>query len=152
MKCPYCKSIESQVLESRIVEDGKAFRRRRQCAKCTKRFTTFERVVKTTLWVVKKDGKREPFERQKIVKGISRAIRKRPVSVDLVEEIADKVELEVLKSGKSEINSSMIGKSILGKLKKIDKVAWLRFASVYLEFENLDDFEEAIERGNQKGK
>lgn len=146
MQCPFCQSLDSQVLESRITQEGEGVRRRRQCLKCKKRFTTIEKVVKSTLWVVKKDGKREPFDREKLVSGILRAIRKRPVSVERVESIADSIESEAHKSGKSEINSSAIGRSVLTKLKKIDKVAWLRFASVYLEFENLTDFENAIEK------
>lgn len=146
MKCPFCKSLESQVLESRVSQEGEGLRRRRECLDCSKRFTTIERVVKGTLWVVKKDGKREPFDREKLVRGILRAIRKRPVSVEQVELIADSIEAEALKSGKSEIQSSSVGKQVLSKLKKTDKVAWLRFASVYLEFENLEDFENAIDK------
>jgi transcriptional repressor NrdR len=145
MKCPFCGYIDSQVLESRNVDDGVSIRRRRECSKCGKRFTTFEKVKSTVLWVIKKDGKREPFDREKIKRGILRAIQKRPVSLDLVEEIVDEVEREMLRQEEQEIPSKKIGNAILRKLKKVDKVAWLRFASVYLEFEDLGDFEKAIE-------
>lgn len=146
MKCPFCGSDESNVLESRVVEEGSAIRRRRGCAKCGKRFTTFEKVKGNVLWVIKKDGKREPFEKEKIKKGILRAIEKRPVSLELIDEVVDEVERECLREEKQEIPSRLIGNAVLKRLKKIDKVAWLRFASVYLEFEDLEDFEKAIEK------
>ena len=146
MKCPFCQSDNTQVLESRAVEDGGGIRRRRECGKCGKRFTTVEKVRGTALWVIKKDGSREPFEREKVKRGILRAIEKRPVSLDLVDEIADDVEREMLRAQKEEIPSRMVGNAVLKRLKKVDKVAWLRFASVYLEFEDLDDFEKTIEK------
>jgi transcriptional repressor NrdR len=144
MKCPYCGSVDTEVLESRIVEEGSAIRRRRKCLKCDKRFTTHERIIKTALWVIKKDGRREYFDREKIKRGVVRAVEKRPISMDLVDEVVSQVERELLKKGKQEVSSGTIGKAILRRLKKIDKVAWLRFASVYLEFDDLDDFAEAI--------
>lgn len=146
MRCPFCGSIESEVLESRLVEDGTALRRRRECGKCDKRFTTYEKVKESFFWVIKKDGKREPFDKEKIKRGILRAIEKRPVSLELVDEVVDQVERELLKKETEEIPSRVIGNSILKRLRKIDKVAWLRFASVYLEFEDLTDFERAIEK------
>lgn len=145
MKCPFCSHLETQVLESRIAEDGSSFRRRRECEKCQKRFTTYERVERTLL-VVKKDGKRETFEREKIKKGILLACHKRPVSAEMIESIVEEVEQELLRKDSVEIPSRMIGNAILKRIKKIDKVAWLRFASVYLEFENLEDFEKTIEK------
>lgn len=145
MKCPFCGYIDSTVLESRNVDEGVSIRRRRECSKCGKRFTTFEKVKSTVLWVIKKDGKREPFDREKIKRGILRAIQKRPVSLDLVEEVVDDIEREMLRQEQEEVPSKKIGNAILKKLKKIDKVAWLRFASVYLEFEDLGDFEKLIE-------
>lgn len=145
MKCPFCSHLETQVLESRIAYDGSSFRRRRECEKCQKRFTTYERVERTLL-VVKKDGKRETFEREKIKKGILLACHKRPVSAEMIESIVEEVEQELLRKDSVEIPSRMIGNAILKRLKKIDKVAWLRFASVYLEFENLEDFEKTIEK------
>ncbi len=150
MKCPFCGKIDSQVLESRNVEEGIAIRRRRECTKCGKRFTTFEKVKTNVLWVIKKDGKREPFDREKIKRGILRAIQKRPVSLDLVEDIVDEIEREMLRQEEQEIPSKKIGNAILKKLKKVDKVAWLRFASVYLEFEDLKDFEKAMEIATSK--
>jgi transcriptional repressor NrdR len=146
MKCPFCGAADTSVLESRTGEDGSSIRRRRECGKCGKRFTTTEEVKRSFLWVIKKDGRREVFEKEKIKKGILRAIEKRPVSLDLVDDIVDQVEREMLRSEKQEIPSRVIGNAVLTRLKKVDKVAWLRFASVYLEFEDLSDFEKLIER------
>ena len=144
MKCPFCGKVDSQVLESRTVEEGISIRRRRECSECKKRFTTLEKVKGSVLWVIKKDGRREVFEKDKIKRGILRAIEKRPVSLDLADDIVDQVEMEMLRSEKQEISSRAIGSAVLKRLKKIDKVAWLRFASVYLEFEDLNDFEKLI--------
>lgn len=144
MKCPFCGNPNDQVLDSRVVEDGLAIRRRRKCLKCDKRFTTYEKVRRTLLWVVKKDGSREPFEKEKIKKGIFRAIEKRPVSLDLVADIVEAVEREMFKKKKEEVTSRAIGRAVMKRLRRVDKVAWLRFASVYLEFEDLRDFSEAI--------
>ncbi|MBI3397028.1 transcriptional repressor NrdR [Candidatus Woesebacteria bacterium] len=146
MKCPFCDEPESEVVESRAVNPGNAIRRRRECTKCRKRFTTFEKIKETVLWVIKKDGKREPFDKEKIKRGILRAIVKRPVSLELVDDVVNDIERELLRSEEQEIPSKKIGGLVLGRLKKIDRVAWLRFASVYLEFEDLRDFEKAIER------
>lgn len=146
MKCPFCASDDTQVLESRAVNEGGSIRRRRECAKCNKRFTTYEKVKGTALWVVKKGGRREPFDREKVKRGVLRAIEKRPVSLDLVDEVVDTVEREMLRREKEEVPSRAIGQAILKRLKKIDKVAWLRFASVYLEFEDLADFEKTVRK------
>jgi transcriptional repressor NrdR len=146
MKCPFCGSVNSQVLESRLVEESEAIRRRRQCADCKKRFTTFEKVRQGVLWVIKKDGKRELFDKEKIKRGILKAIEKRPVSLDLVDDIVDEVEREMLRQEAQEVPTKLIGNAVLKRLKKVDKVAWLRFASVYLEFEDVRDFEKAIEK------
>lgn len=148
MNCPFCNTHDTQVLESRVIEEGQGLRRRRECGKCGKRFTTLEEVKKSVLWVIKKDGKREPFNKEKVKRGILRSIEKRPVSIDLVNEVADEVEREMLKAEKEEVGSKAIGNAILKKLKKIDKVAWLRFASVYLQFEDLTDFEKLIDRNS----
>ena len=144
MKCPFCGAADTSVLESRTVSDGVAIRRRRECGKCGKRFTTIEEVKRSFLWVIKKDGRREVFDKEKVKRGILRAIEKRPVSLDLVDDITDEVEMEMLRSDKQEIPTRAIGNAVLKRLKKIDKVAWLRFASVYLEFEDLGDFEKLI--------
>ena len=146
MKCPFCANVDTQVLESRVSDDGHGIRRRRECIKCGKRFTTHESVKKSVLWVIKRDGRREPFEKEKIKRGILRAIEKRPVSLDLVSDILDQVEAEMLKAEKEEVTSRTIGNAVLKRLKRIDKVAWLRFASVYLQFEDLDDFERLIKK------
>lgn len=144
MKCPFCASDDTQVLESRVVEEGASVRRRRECGKCSKRFTTYEKVKGSVLWVIKKSGVREPFDREKLKRGILRAIEKRPVSLELVDDVVDQVEMEMLRREKEEISSKSIGMAVLKRLKKIDKVAWLRFASVYLQFEDLDDFQKLI--------
>lgn len=146
MNCPFCNTHDTQVLESRVIEEGQGLRRRRECGKCGKRFTTQEQVRASVLWVIKKDGKREPFDKEKVKRGILRSIEKRPVSIDLVNETADEVEREMLKAEKEEVGSRAVGNAILKRLKKIDKVAWLRFASVYLQFEDLTDFEKLIEK------
>jgi transcriptional repressor NrdR len=146
MKCPFCGKVDSQVLESRTVEEGDSIRRRRECGKCGKRFTTFEKVKGSVLWVIKKDGRREPWDREKIKHGILRSIQKRPVSMETVEEIIEDVEREMLRGENQEISSRAIGNAVLRRLKRVDKVAWLRFASVYLEFEDLTDFEKLIEK------
>lgn len=144
MKCPFCGKIDSQVLESRMVDEGEGIRRRRECSKCRKRFTTFEKIKGSVLWVIKKDGRREPFEREKVKRGILRSVQKRPISMETIEEILDDLEREMLRREDQEVLSSVIGTAVLKRLKKIDKVAWLRFASVYLEFTDLSDFEKAI--------
>lgn len=146
MKCPFCGNNETQVLESRVSDDGHGMRRRRECGKCKKRFTTHETVKNSVLWVIKKDGRREPFEKEKIKRGILRAIEKRPVSLDLVNDVLDQVEAEMKRAEKEEVTSRSIGDAVLKRLKRIDKVAWLRFASVYLQFEDLDDFERLIKK------
>ncbi len=146
MKCPYCNKEGSEVLESRAINEGSEIRRRRICKKCGKRFTTHEKIAGATLWVVKKGGTREPWDREKVKRGILRSIQKRPVSMDLVNDVVDQVEREMRRKEKEEIPSKIIGISVLRKLKKIDKVAWVRFASVYMEFSDLTDFEKVIER------
>lgn len=144
MKCPFCGKVDSQVLESRTVESEEVIRRRRKCTKCGKRFTTFERVRGNALWVIKKDGRREAFDKDKVKRGILRAVEKRPISMNLVDDIVEGVEREMLRSKKEEVSSKAVGRAVLKRLKRIDKVAWLRFASVYLEFEDLEDFAKAI--------
>lgn len=146
MKCPFCGKTNSEVLESRSVEDGVGIRRRRECLECKKRFTTVEKVRGSVLWVNKKDGRREVFEKEKVKRGLVRALEKRPVGMHEIDEILDDIERELLRSEKQEVSSKEIGNAVLKRLKKIDKVAWLRFASVYLEFSDLDDFEKLIRK------
>lgn len=145
MKCPFCQFNDSEVLESRVIEDGRSIRRRRECPKCKKRFTTQEKVKDSVLWVIKKDGRRELFDREKVKRGIVRALEKRPVAMGVIDEIVGDVEREMLREEKEEIPTTVIGRAVLKRLKKVDKVAWLRFASVYFEFEDLGDFEKILE-------
>lgn len=144
MRCPFCGKTNSSVLESREGTEGESIRRRRLCASCKKRFTTFEKVKGSVLWVIKKDARRELWDREKVKRGILRATQKRPVSMQTIEAIIDDIERECLRSESQEIASRVIGRAVLKRLKKLDKVAWLRFASVYLEFTDLDDFEKLI--------
>lgn len=146
MKCPFCGKSENEVLESRIIEDGNGVRRRRSCLKCKRRFSTIERVREVTIWVVKTDGRREQFSREKLRRGIVKALEKRPVSVSLVDDIVSRVEKELGKKKTQEVSSRIIGRTVLKYLQKIDKVAWLRFASVYFQFDDLTDFEKLIEK------
>jgi len=142
MKCPFCGRDSTQVLESRVVEE--AIRRRRKCLSCNKRFTTYEKVKNEFLWVIKRDGRREPFEKDKIRRGVMRAFEKRPVNQEKIDELINQVERAMLRRPKEEISAEIIGKEVLKRLKRMDKVAWLRFASVYLKFEDLADFRKAI--------
>jgi len=144
MRCPFCASKETQVLESRSVDKGESIRRRRECEKCDKRFTTYEKIKGSSIWVVKKDGKKEPFEIDKVRRGVVRALEKRSVTNETIEKLIDGIEREMLRKQKEEVSSSAIGQAVLRRLKTVDKVAWLRFASVYLEFEDLKDFTKAI--------
>ena len=140
MICPQCGVNEDRVIDSRDCRDGRAIRRRRECIKCGKRFTTYEIIEEPSLMVVKKDGRREPFNRDKILTGIKRACQKRPVSVDEMEKIADDIEKTLHASFEREVKTSDVGNLVMEKLKSIDKVAYVRFASVYREFKDGADF------------
>lgn len=144
MQCPFCSNADTSVLESRVAEDGQSLRRRRECNKCQKRFTTFERVEGPTIYVVKRDGSRQSFDREKIVSGIIRSFDKRPFSIDLIRQLAEDVEREVRRKESSEISSKTIGRMVLKRLKNIDKVAWLRFSTVYLEVSDIEEYEKLI--------
>lgn len=144
MKCPYCTTLETIVLESRESEDAAVIRRRRECVACKKRFTTYERMENIDLKVVKKDGRKEPFDREKVKKGIEKACEKRPVDQDQIDRVIDDIELRLLNRKSTEISSSDIGRMVLTRLKKLDKVAYLRFASVFLEFGSLEEFQNEI--------
>lgn len=141
MKCPFCADPETRVLDSRDSEDAIATRRRRECPKCEKRFTTYERIEYGPLMVVKKDGKREEFSRDKLKHGITKSCQKRPVSAESIDKITDEIEKELRSGGEEEIPSSKIGELVMQKLKAIDKVAYIRFASVYKEFSDVKEFE-----------
>lgn len=144
MQCPFCSTVDTSVLESRVAEDGQSLRRRRECNKCQKRFTTFERVEGPTIYVIKRDGARQAFDREKIVSGIIRSFDKRPFSIDLIRQLAEDVEREVRRKESSEISSKTIGRMVLKRLKNIDKVAWLRFSTVYLEISDIEEYEKLI--------
>ncbi len=146
MQCPYCHNEDTSVLESRITEDGGAMRRRRECVKCGKRFTTYERAEGVDIKVVKKTGKIEDFDREKLKRGIMKATWKRPVSMEQIESMVDEVERILRRKSSTEVRSWEIGNLVINRLKKIDPLAYLLFASVYREFENLSDFEEEIKK------
>ncbi len=152
MRCPYCAHMETKVLDSRDAEDLAVTRRRRECEKCQKRFTTYERVEFLDLVVRKKDGKTEPFDRKKIESGIMKACEKRPISHEKIEETVDQIEREIRKKEGTEISSSEIGAMVMENLKKLDKVAYIRFASVYREFADLDEFETEVKKLLKKGE
>ena len=139
MKCPYCGKENSRVIDSRPTDDG-AIRRRRQCDDCNKRFTTYEKVETIPLIVIKKDSKREPFDRKKILAGIVRACYKRPVSMDDMQQLADEIENSIYNMGEKEVSTTQIGEMVMDRLKDIDPVAYVRFASVYREFKDVNTF------------
>jgi transcriptional repressor NrdR len=139
MKCPFCGTIEDKVIDSRTSKEGDAIRRRRECLKCGKRFTSYERVEDVIPMVVKKDGRREAFERTKILRGLEKACEKRPVSVESLEEIIDSIEKKLISLGVKEINSPWIGEEVMSSLRELDKVAYVRFASVYRQFKDINE-------------
>jgi transcriptional repressor NrdR len=145
MKCPFCAGAENRVIDSRISKDGNAIRRRRECAECGKRFTTYEFVEEVLPMVVKKDGRREPFDRNKILAGIKKACEKRPISVDVMEETADRIEQACQEFQAKEIPSSVIGEKVMSELHDLDEVAYVRFASVYRQFRDVNEFLEELE-------
>ncbi|HEX5037173.1 MAG TPA: transcriptional regulator NrdR [bacterium] len=140
MKCPFCNSDNSSVVDSRDSKDGEIIRRRRQCDACEKRFTTYERVEELLPLVIKKDGRREPFDRKKIVGGIQKACEKRPVSMERIEETVDRIEKEIVEMGEKEVASKEIGERIMRALHDLDHVAYVRFASVYRDFKDVNQF------------
>ncbi|BAH06291.1 transcriptional regulator NrdR [Clostridium kluyveri] len=144
MKCPYCGYGESKVVDSRATDDKMAIRRRRECLKCNKRYTTYEKIENVPLLVIKKNMSREYFDRTKILNGLMKACQKRPVSRKQIEEIADEVEKKISNSVLTEINSSDIGEMIMESLKKVDEVSYVRFASVYRQFKDINTFMEEI--------
>jgi len=139
MKCPFCGYLEDKVIDSRLSHDGGTTRRRRECLKCEKRFTTYERVEESLPLVVKKDGTRETFDRNKILSGIVKACEKRPVSMEDIEKAVERLEQKFLDSG-VEIQSKAIGEAVMEELKRLDEVAYVRFASVYREFRDINEF------------
>ncbi|MGD1118448.1 MAG: transcriptional regulator NrdR [Dehalococcoidales bacterium] len=143
MNCPYCGYIDSKVIDSRDINDG--IRRRRQCLQCDLRFTTYERLERASLLVIKKDGRREEFNRAKLLTGIRKACDKRPLAGGSVDKLVDEIEGELYQTGKTEVASSAIGDLVMAKLKKTDHIAYIRFASVYREFEDITALKEAVD-------
>ncbi len=146
MKCPFCGWNESKVVDSRPADEYTVIRRRRECEKCSKRFTTYEKIEEMPLIIVKRDGRREVFQREKIVNGVIRACQKRPISLKEIEEIADSVEKELQNTMEKEIDSKKIGEMVMSRLKKLDDVAYVRFASVYKQFKDINTFLEELNK------
>lgn len=140
MRCPFCAFLESKVVDSRSSKEGDSIRRRRECLKCTRRYTTYERIEEVAQMVIKKDGRREPFDRWKIKSGILKAVEKRPVSLEQVESLIDDVERALFNSSEHEVSTDAIGLSVMERLKSLDEVAYVRFASVYRQFKDLNEF------------
>lgn len=142
MRCPHCGSFEDKVIESRSLANGDSIRRRRECIDCGYRFTSYERIEEKPFMVIKRDGRRQPFDRSKLERGIQRALEKRPVSTMTIENIVNEIEDQSVMAGKGsqEIASSAVGELVLAKLNEVDKVAYIRFASVYRQFENMEEF------------
>ncbi|MEM4555124.1 MAG: transcriptional regulator NrdR [Candidatus Anstonellaceae archaeon] len=149
MKCPFCHYSETEVVDSRDTSDYR-IRRRRECLKCKRRFTTYEEVEKEDIFVIKKDGRREKFDRHKLILGIQKACEKRPVSLEKINEIADKIESKIRRENSLEVKSSKIGELVMDQLRKIDEVAYVRFASVYRSFADIQSFEAVLKSLKKK--
>ena len=152
MKCPYCLYYESKVVDSRPTEEGQAIRRRRECIKCSKRFTTYEKIEEIPLIVVKKDGNRQAYDRNKLLNGIIKSCEKRPVPMSVMENMVDEVETSLYNSLEKEVTSVEIGEMIMNKLKDIDEVSYVRFASVYRQFKDLNSFMDELKIILEEGK
>ncbi|BCA79809.1 transcriptional regulator NrdR [Desulfuromonas sp. AOP6] len=140
MKCPFCSFEDTKVIDSRLGKEGNNIRRRRECIDCGRRFTTYERVEEILPLVVKKDGRREPFDRLKIIAGMQRACEKRPVPIATIEKLVDQLEISLQESGEKEIEASRIGEGVMEALRNVDEVAYVRFASVYRQFKDINEF------------
>jgi transcriptional repressor NrdR len=145
MKCPYCSKIDNKVIDSRLSKDGRTIRRRRECLECSRRFTTYERLEEILPMIVKKDGRRETFNRDKIIDGIKKSCQKRPVSVTMIEEFVDSLEVYFQELGKKEVESKEVGEKVIKNLKDWDEVAYVRFASVYRQFKDINEFMAELE-------
>lgn len=146
MRCPYCGYLDSKVLDSRPADDGNAIRRRRECIECGRRFTTYEKVDEIPLVVVKKDGRREVFDRNKVLGGIIKACEKRPISMNQMEQMADDIEKELKNRMENEVSSEQIGEMLMDNLRDIDEVAYVRFASVYRQFKDVNSFMDELDK------
>ena len=140
MKCPFCGVLENKVIDSRLSQGGEVTRRRRECEGCARRYTTYERVEEVLPMVVKKDDRREPFDRMKILAGLRRASEKRPVSTEALERLVDAVERELMEAADKEVSSSLVGEKVMARLRELDQVAYVRFASVYRSFKDIHEF------------
>ena len=146
MRCLYCGNLESKVVDSRSTDDGTAIRRRRECLNCGRRFTTYEKIESVPIIVVKKDGSRQPYDREKLQRGIMNACASRPVSIDMVDHMLDVIETTVHNSLEREVSSVKIGEMVMDRLRKIDEVSYVRFASVYKQFKDIDTFKAELEK------
>ncbi len=146
MKCPYCSYHDSRVVDSRPTEDGESIRRRRECSSCGKRFTTYEKIEEIPVRVIKKDGNRQAYDRNKVLRGIVRSCEKRPVTSEQIEKIIEDIEKVIYNSANREITSTEIGELVMSKLKKVDEVSYVRFASVYRQFKDLNSFMEELKK------
>ncbi|RKP56546.1 transcriptional regulator NrdR [Pararobbsia silviterrae] len=151
MRCPFCRHEDTQVVDSRVSEDGAAIRRRRRCPECDKRFTTYERVELAMPVVVKKDGSRVEFDRTKLAASLQLALRKRPVSAESVADAVARIEYQLLGSGEREIGSSQLGELVMNELRRLDKIAYVRFASVYRRFEDVAEFQDLLQEIRNSG-
>jgi len=140
MKCPFCSEIDNKVIDSRLSKDGNVIRRRRECIVCTRRFTTYEHIEEVPIKIIKKDGRREVFNREKVAAGIKRACEKLDISMNIIEEFLDDLERDLKETGEKEIPSHDIGEKVMGKLHNLNDIAYVRFASVYREFKDVNDF------------
>ena len=140
MKCPFCDELEDKVVDSRMAKEGEVIRRRRECLGCKRRYTTYERVEEILPMVVKKDGRRESFDRTKILAGLKKACEKRPLSTGTIEDVTDRIEKRIQEMGETEIESRIVGEELMKELHQLDQVAYVRFASVYREFKDIDQF------------
>ena len=140
MKCPFCDELEDKVVDSRMAKEGEVIRRRRECLGCKRRYTTYERVDEILPMVVKKDGRRESFDRTKILAGLKKACEKRPISTATIESVTDRIETRIQEMGETEIESRIVGEELMKELHQLDQVAYVRFASVYREFKDIDQF------------
>ena len=140
MKCPFCDEVEDKVVDSRMAKEGQVIRRRRECLGCKRRYTTYERVEESLPLVVKKDGRREPFDRMKVLAGLKKACEKRPISIATIEAATDRVEKRIQETGETEVSSGKVGEEVMKELHQLDQVAYVRFASVYREFKDIDQF------------
>lgn len=145
MKCPYCEYTESKVIDSRPTDEGNSIRRRRECLKCEKRFTTYEQIESIPIIIIKKDGKRQTYDRQKLINGIVRACEKTTISFSQIEDIVSSVEVKLFNSMDREISSTLVGELVMDRLKELDPVAYVRFASVYREFKDVETFMKELE-------